>query len=94
MTKCQKDLEDFINLAGESGCIYVSMGSSVKAANMPEHLRRMMVQTFEQLPYQVLWKWEGNTSYMHDLPANIKLSRWLPQQDILGKFLAGIYFRI
>lgn len=82
-----RDLEDFIAGAGESGFIYVSMGSSVKAANMPEHLRLMLVQTFARLPYHVLWKWEGGTAGMHDLPPNVKLGRWLPQQDILGKSL-------
>lgn len=61
------------------------MGSSVKAVNMPEHLRRLLVQTFAQLPYRILWKWESSLSEMHDLPSNVKLSRWLPQQDILGK---------
>lgn len=61
------------------------MGSSVKAVNMPEHLQRMFIQTFTQLPYQVLWKYEGATvGISSDLPANVKLSRWLPQQDILG----------
>lgn len=60
------------------------MGSSVKASNMPEHLRRLLVQTFAQLPYRVLWKWEGGLSGMQDLPPNVKLGRWLPQQDILG----------
>lgn len=70
--------------SGDSGFIYVSMGSSVKASNMPEHLRRLMVQTFAQLPYRVLWKWEGGSADMPDLPPNVKLSRWLPQQDVLG----------
>ncbi|XP_055920237.1 UDP-glucosyltransferase 2 isoform X2 [Eupeodes corollae] len=79
-----KDLEEFIASAGESGFIYVSMGSSVKASNMPESLRRLMVKTFARLPYHVLWKWEGSASEMHDLTPNVKLSRWLPQQDILG----------
>lgn len=78
------ELEHFINGAGETGFIYVSMGSSVKAANMPEHLRRLLVQTFARLPYRVLWKWEGSTAGMHDLTPNVMLSRWLPQQDILG----------
>lgn len=68
------------------------MGSSVKAANMPEHLRRLLVQTFAQLPYRVLWKWEGGLSGMQDLPPNVKLGRWLPQQDILGIFLKFILF--
>lgn len=79
-----QDLEDFIAASGASGFIYVSMGSSVKAANMPESLRRMLVKTFARLPYHVLWKYEGNEADMHDLTPNVKLSRWLPQQDVLG----------
>ncbi|XP_062715307.1 UDP-glucosyltransferase 2 isoform X2 [Aedes albopictus] len=79
-----KDLEDFIAGAGESGFIYVSMGSSVKAANMPDHLRKLLIQTFSRLPYRVLWKYEANSSMLTDLPPNVRLGRWLPQQDILG----------
>lgn len=59
------------------------MGSSVKAANMPEYLRRMFMLVFKQLPQRVLWKWEGEDN-MIDLPSNVKLSKWLPQQDLLG----------
>lgn len=79
-----QDLDEFVMASGDSGFVYVSMGSSVKASNMPEHLRRLMIQTFAQLPYRVLWKWEGSSGDMHDLPPNVKLSRWLPQQDVLG----------
>ncbi|XP_030384691.1 UDP-glucuronosyltransferase 2C1 [Scaptodrosophila lebanonensis] len=79
-----KDLEDFVASSGESGFIYVSMGSSVKASNMPETLRRMLVKTFARLPFHVLWKYEGSAADMQDLTSNVKLSRWLPQQDILG----------
>ncbi|XP_002138115.2 2-hydroxyacylsphingosine 1-beta-galactosyltransferase isoform X1 [Drosophila pseudoobscura] len=82
--KLPKDLQDFIGASGASGFIYVSMGSSVKAANMPESLRRMLVKTFARLPYHVLWKYEGSSADMQDLTSNVKLSRWLPQQDILG----------
>lgn len=71
--------------SGDAGFVYVSMGSSVKAANMPEHLRRLLVQAFARLPHRVLWKWEGNPGDMRDLPPNVKLSRWLPQQDVLGE---------
>ncbi|XP_017468663.1 PREDICTED: 2-hydroxyacylsphingosine 1-beta-galactosyltransferase [Rhagoletis zephyria] len=79
-----KDLEEFIASAGESGFIYVSMGSSVKAANMPASLRRLLVKTFARLPYHVLWKYEGDAAEMLNLTPNVRLSRWLPQQDILG----------
>lgn len=80
-----RDLEDFITSAGESGFIYVSMGSSVKAANMPHALRILMMETFARLPYHVLWKYEGNPLEMRgELSSNVRLGRWLPQQDILG----------
>lgn len=80
-----QELEDFVAASGESGFIYVSMGSSVKVTKMPEHLRRLLIETFAQLPYRVLWKWENGLSELRDLPPNVKTSRWLPQQDILGK---------
>lgn len=76
-----KELEAFIQKGGDLGFVYVSMGSAVKADNMPEQAKRLFLQVFEQLPYQVLWKWE---SEMDDLPENVMISKWLPQQDILG----------
>lgn len=77
-------MEEFISGSGDAGFIFVSMGSSVKAANMPEYLRRLLLCVFRQLPQRVLWKWEAGND-MPDLPPNVKLSRWLPQQDLLGK---------
>lgn len=71
--------------SGESGFIYVSMGSSVKAAKMPEHLRQLFIRTFAQIPYRVIWKWESGLTEMKDLPSNVKIGTWLPQQDILGE---------
>lgn len=70
--------------AGEGGFVYVSMGTSVNTEKMPPHLLRMLVDAFAKLaPYRVLWKFEGSLG--DDLPANVKIERWLPQQDILGK---------
>ncbi|XP_077300343.1 UDP-glycosyltransferase family 50 member B3 [Arctopsyche grandis] len=80
----KKELEDFINQGGDTGFIFVSMGSSVKTSNMPERLRKLLVRTFANLPYQVLWKWEEDSREMNDLPPNVMLSKWLPQQDLLG----------
>jgi UDP:flavonoid glycosyltransferase YjiC (YdhE family) len=69
----------------ESGFIYVSMGSSVLTAKMPEVLRLTFIRAFALLPYRVLWKWENGESSIPDLPSNVRLGRWLPQQDILGQ---------
>ncbi|CAH2058058.1 unnamed protein product, partial [Iphiclides podalirius] len=40
-----------------------------------------MIRVFSRLPYDVLWKWDKD-----ELPlssANIKISKWLPQSDLL-----------
>lgn len=69
--------------AGDVGFVYVSMGTSVNTEKMPPQLLRTLVDAFAQLaPYRVLWKFEGSLG--DDLPANVKIERWLPQQDILG----------
>ncbi|CAL8089908.1 unnamed protein product [Orchesella dallaii] len=76
-----KDLEDFIK-KGKDGFILFSMGSAIKGDMMPEAKRKMILSVFSKLKQQVLWKWESET--MPDLPKNVKLSKWLPQQDLLG----------
>ncbi|KAJ9589989.1 hypothetical protein L9F63_016881, partial [Diploptera punctata] len=78
-----RDLEEFVS-GSDSGFIYVSMGSSVLTSNMPEMLRFMFIRVFSQLPYRVLWKFEADEGSIPDLPDNVRLGRWLPQQDILG----------
>ncbi|GBP43541.1 2-hydroxyacylsphingosine 1-beta-galactosyltransferase [Eumeta japonica] len=78
-----QELEDWISGAGEAGFVYVSMGSSVRAASMPARAQRIFVNALGRLPQRVLWKHEAEYN-MTDLPPNIKLSKWLPQQDLLG----------
>ncbi|XP_075232890.1 UDP-glucosyltransferase 2-like isoform X2 [Lycorma delicatula] len=78
------ELDEFVRGGRGNGFIYVSMGSSVKAANMPEFLRQMFINVFSHLPYQVVWKYEADPLSIPDLPDNVYLGRWLPQQDLLG----------
>jgi glucuronosyltransferase len=74
-------LEEY--LAGaEDGFILFSLGSIVQGKNMPENYRKAFIKVFGKLKQRVIWKWE--TEDMPDLPKNVKLSKWLPQQDILG----------
>ena len=62
---------------------------------MPEEYRQKFLNVFSKLKQRVIWKWE--TEDMTGLPPNVKLSKWLPQQDILGHpniRLANIAFLI
>jgi len=49
------------------------------------HLNKIftyLIDIFSKLEQTVIWKWETET--MEDKPENLYLSKWLPQQDILG----------
>jgi len=78
----KQDLEDFALSSGVDGFILFSMGSIIKASDMQEEKRKTLLSAFANLTQKVLWKWE--TEEMADLPKNVKLSKWLPQQDVLG----------
>ncbi|CAL4098475.1 unnamed protein product, partial [Meganyctiphanes norvegica] len=75
-------LEEWIAGAGEEGFIFFSLGSVVKPSDIPENTRLMLVKVLGSLKQRVLWKWDKDN--MEDLPSNIRISKWLPQQDILG----------
>ncbi|CAL8104508.1 unnamed protein product [Orchesella dallaii] len=80
--KLPKDLDEFLSDSGKDGFIFFSLGSIVKAKEMPENSRKVFLNVFSRLKQRVIWKWETET--MPDLPPNVKLSKWLPQQDVLG----------
>jgi len=65
------------------GVVYFSLGSNVRSETMSEEKQQVFLAAFAELPQRVLWKWEAN--YTSDLPSNMKLAKWLPQQDILGE---------
>ncbi|XP_045608864.1 UDP-glucosyltransferase 2 [Procambarus clarkii] len=77
-----QDLEEWVQGAGDDGFIYFSLGSVVPGSTMPEEYRRAFIEVFGSLKQRVLWKWDQDT--MEDLPPNVRISKWLPQQDILG----------
>jgi glucuronosyltransferase len=52
---------------------------------MPEEKRRVFIEAFSELPQKILWKWE--TDILPGQPPNVKIGKWLPQQDILGNML-------
>ncbi|KAM3962043.1 UDP-glycosyltransferase family 50 member B3 [Aphomia sociella] len=77
------EIEEWISGAGEAGFVYVSMGSSVKTNKMPLAAHRMIVNALGRLPHRVLWKQDVEKN-MTDIPSNVRLYKWLPQQDLLG----------
>ena len=79
-----QDLEDYLNEA-EHGVIYFSMGSMIRAETLPSDKTDAFLQAFSELPQRVLWKWEADT--LPGQPENVRIAKWLPQFDILSKYL-------
>ncbi|KAG0719524.1 UDP-glucuronosyltransferase 2B15 [Chionoecetes opilio] len=77
-----QDLQQWISEAGTPGFILFSLGTVVKPSTMPEKYKKVLVDVFGSLEQRVLWKWDEIT--MDGLPSNVRLSKWLPQQDILA----------
>ncbi|CAH2207508.1 jg27693 [Pararge aegeria aegeria] len=50
---------------------------------MPLSAHRLFVDALGRLPQRVLWKQDG-VQNLTDIPSNIRLYNWLPQQDLLG----------
>ncbi|XP_068212407.1 UDP-glucosyltransferase 2-like [Palaemon carinicauda] len=79
----EKDLEEFFEASGDAGVIYFSLGSIVRGKDMPSVYKVMFLEAFRRLPQRVVWKYEGD-DLVNDLPTNVIIKKWLPQQDILG----------
>lgn len=81
-----KDLKDFLDSASD-GAVYFSLGSNLKSEQMDPEKREAFVKVFSELKQKVLWKWENES--LVGQSANVKVGKWLPQQDILGMYRVG-----
>ncbi|XP_054278544.1 UDP-glucosyltransferase 2-like [Macrosteles quadrilineatus] len=78
-----QELEEFVRGGASKGFIYVSFGTSLRSAQVPPQLRQLIVNVLGTLQHQVLWKYENNNETL-ELPPNVRISNWFPQQDLLG----------
>ena len=82
LTSSQQELDSWLAGAGSSGVIYFSLGSIARGETMPPEYRQSFLEAFRRLPQRILWKYEGDLEGASD---NVRVSSWLPQQDVLGK---------
>ncbi|XP_066146784.1 uncharacterized protein [Euwallacea fornicatus] len=74
-------LKNFLNEAPE-GVVYFSLGISMDGSSMPVEYIEKLQRAFKKLPYKVVWKWEVPT--MPNKPANVFISKHLPQVHVLA----------
>ncbi|CAI6360786.1 unnamed protein product [Macrosiphum euphorbiae] len=75
------DLKTILDSA-KHGVIYFSLGSVVKSSKMPRETVSLILSELAKLKQTVLWKWEDDQ--LPNLPKNVMVKKWFPQNDILG----------
>ncbi|KAF2888037.1 hypothetical protein ILUMI_18136 [Ignelater luminosus] len=76
-----KDLQEYLD-SSEEGVVFFSMGSNFRSIDLPEEKREILLKTFGKLKQNILWKWEEEN--LPGKPSNVKISKWLPQTDVLA----------
>lgn len=78
-----QDLKEFMDNA-KHGVILFSMGSNLQSTDLDETTRSAILRAFAKLKQQVIWKWEDEN--LPGKPDNVKIMKWCPQNDIMGKW--------
>nr|AHX56943.1 UDP-glycosyltransferase 211A2 [Strigamia maritima] len=75
------ELEDFVKKSGNDGFIYFSLGSNILIKDLENEIKDHLLNAFSKLKQKVIFKCEEE---LNNLPPNVKLVKWAPQQDLLG----------
>ncbi|KAM6990655.1 UDP-glucuronosyltransferase 1A1-like [Tautogolabrus adspersus] len=73
-----KDLDSWVS--GEHGFVVFTLGSTLP--DMPEETTSIFLEAFRQIPQKVIWRFEGKVP--DNVPENVKLMPWVPQNDLLA----------
>ncbi|XP_041848036.1 UDP-glucuronosyltransferase 1A1-like [Melanotaenia boesemani] len=73
-----QDLESWVS--GEHGFVVFTLGSMV--SDMPEEITSIFIEAFRQIPQKVIWRYTGKVP--GNIPDNVKIMKWVPQNDLLA----------
>lgn len=76
-----QSLQKYLDKA-KNGVIYFCLGSNIIADMLAENFIDNVIKAFAEVPYQVLMKLDYQPE---NLPSNIRIEKWVPQQDVLRK---------
>ena len=76
------DLEEIIQQANK-GVILFSLGTNVRSDSLGDERIKNIIKAMKEFPdYQFFWKFESKNMPI-DVPNNVHIRKWLPQNDIL-----------
>ncbi|XP_034410864.1 UDP-glucuronosyltransferase 1-1-like isoform X1 [Cyclopterus lumpus] len=73
-----EDLESWVS--GEHGFVVFTLGTMV--SDLPEETTAVFLDAFRQIPQKVIWRYTGKVP--DSVPENVKLMKWVPQNDLLA----------
>lgn len=75
-------MEDFVNSA-KNGLIYISFGTATEFTNFGEDVQQEFIQALFSFP-DLKFLWKSSTTINATLPKNVMMTKWCPQQTVLG----------
>ncbi|XP_059724235.1 UDP-glucuronosyltransferase 1A1-like isoform X2 [Haemorhous mexicanus] len=78
--KLNQEFEAMVNASGEHGIVVFSLGSMVSEIPMKKAME--IAEALGTVPQTVFWRYTGKAP--PNLPKNVKLLKWLPQNDLLA----------
>uniref|UniRef100_A0A6P7G6G8 UDP-glucuronosyltransferase n=1 Tax=Diabrotica virgifera virgifera TaxID=50390 RepID=A0A6P7G6G8_DIAVI len=80
-TELPTDLKEYMD-AAKDGAILFSFGSFIHPSEMDPKIKQAIIKSLGKLKQKVLWKTDEEN--FTGKPANMKLSKWVPQEAILA----------
>lgn len=81
-----QDLQQYLDRSTH-GVIYFSLGTLIRSDSINAKNMKIFIDTFKSLKYDILWKCDSKVDLNET--SNIRISKWLPQQDLLGRLIHG-----
>ncbi|XP_053294191.1 UDP-glucuronosyltransferase 1A1 [Pleuronectes platessa] len=67
-------------VSGEHGFVVFTLGTMV--SDLPEEIASIFLEAFRQIPQKVIWRYTGQVP--DNVPGNVKIMSWVPQNDLLA----------
>ncbi len=83
-------MEDFVNSA-EKGFIYISFGTAVEFTSFERDVQLEFIQALYAFP-ELRFLWKASKGLNETLPENVMITKWAPQQTILGTHYASHFY--
>ncbi|EFP05664.1 CRE-UGT-15 protein [Caenorhabditis remanei] len=78
-----REWDDLLNIRKQN--VLVSFGSNAFSCNMPDEFKKSFLEVFASMPdVTFIWKYEEENATLADHLPNVKLTTWMPQNDLLA----------